>query len=117
VKKFGWAYKLDPVGTRCSASVLGLPSQTRRSASLPLKLFTASWLWGVGDYLSAESTPETRLWISEELRETPVCVFASSPLSRAWVGGTEVYRVFREAKISSLGDLRHPELRSRQQRG
>ncbi len=42
VKKFGWAYKPDPVGTRCSASVLGLPSRTRSSASLPFNFFTAS---------------------------------------------------------------------------
>ncbi len=31
VKKLGWL-----VGTRCSASLLGLSSRTRRSASLPL---------------------------------------------------------------------------------
>jgi len=42
VKTFGWAYKPDPVGTRCSASVLGLPSRPRRSASLPFNSFTAS---------------------------------------------------------------------------
>ena len=41
VKKFGWSYKHDPAGTRRSASVLGLSSRTRSSASLPLNSFTA----------------------------------------------------------------------------
>jgi len=40
VKKFGWTYRPNPVGTRCSASVLGLVSQTRSSASLPLNFFS-----------------------------------------------------------------------------
>src|SRR5688572_12304819 len=41
-EKFGWSYKRDSVGTRCSASVLGLSSRTRSSASLPLNFSTAS---------------------------------------------------------------------------
>ena len=48
MKKFGWAYRPDPVGTRCSASLLGLASRTRSSASLPLNFFTASGVRGEG---------------------------------------------------------------------
>ena len=42
MKKFGRLYEPNPVGTRCSASVLGLPSRTRSSASLPLSFLTAA---------------------------------------------------------------------------
>jgi len=55
VKKFGRSYKCILVGTRCSASVLGLSSGTRRSASLPLKFFTAPS--GLGLVVKSESGP------------------------------------------------------------
>src|SRR5258706_9290726 len=35
VNKFGWAHEPDLAGTRCSGSVLGFPSRTRSSVSLP----------------------------------------------------------------------------------
>jgi len=77
------------------------PSRRERYKSRASAPLSPTWGEGLGGYLSAESIPETRLWMKfpECLGSLQLCACPLTPNpSRVGERGTEMHRVFRETK-------------------